>query len=120
VSTASRIATAAIVALAALQLAWHGWLSPPREANPWALALFFALPILPAVVLALLRHRRAGFWGAVAALLYFSHGVMAAWSTPGEGWLGLLQAALSAVLVVAASWDGMRGRFNKPRAPPAL
>ena len=119
-STAKRIATAAIIALAALQLAWHGWLAPPAKAAPWALALFFLLPILPALVLALLRHRRASFWGALAALLYFSHGVMVAWSSPGETGLGLLQAALSTVLVVAASWDGMRARFNKPRTPPAV
>ena len=119
-STASRTAALAIVALAALQLAWHGWLAPPVEAAPWALAVFFLLPILPALVLTLLGHRRAGFWGALAALLYFSHGVMVAWSSPGETALGLVQAALSAVLVVAASWDGMRARFNKKRPPPAV
>ena len=119
-SAASRLAAAAILALFALQLAWHGWLSPPAKADPWPVAIFFALPILPALVLVLLRHRRAGYWGALAALLYFSHGVMAAWSTPGELWLGLLQAALSAVLVVTASWDGMRARFGKRPAPPAV
>lgn len=119
-SAATRVATAAIAALFALQLAWHAWLSPPTQADAWPVALFFALPILPALVLALLRHRRAGFWGALAALLYFSHGVMAAWASPGELWLGLLQAVLSAVLVVAASWDGMRSRFSKRRAPPAV
>lgn len=119
-SAATRIAGAAIVALFGLQLAWHGWLSPPVKADPWPVAIFFALPILPALVLLLLRHRRAGYWGALAALLYFSHGVMAAWSSPGELWLGLLQSALSSVLVVAASWDGMRARFSKRPAPPAV
>ncbi|MBW8367203.1 MAG: DUF2069 domain-containing protein [Arenimonas sp.] len=119
-SAAQRITTAAIVALAALQLAWHAWLVPPVEAAPWALAIFFTLPILPALVLALMRHRRAGYWGALAALLYFSHGVMVAWSSPGELWLGMIEAALSTVLVVAASWDGMQARFNKPRGPTAL
>lgn len=119
-SAASRIATVSIIALAALQLAWHAWLAPPTQANPWALAIFFTLPILPALVLTLMRHRRAGYWGGLAALLYFSHGVMVAWSSPGELWLGLAQTALSAVLVVAASWDGMQARFNKPRGPTAL
>jgi len=119
-SAAPRIAAGAIVALFGLQLAWHGWLSPPAKADPWPVAAFFALPILPALLLVLLGHRRAGFWGALAALLYFSHGVMAAWASPGETWLGLLQAALSAILVVAASWDGMKGRFNKRPAPPAV
>ena len=66
-SAATRIAGAAIVGLFALQLAWHGWLSPPTQADPWPVAVFFALPVLPALLLVLLRHRRAGFWGALAA-----------------------------------------------------
>ena len=119
-SPAARVTAAAIVGLFALQLAWHGWLAPPARSAPWAMALFFALPILPALVLVLLRHRRAGFWGALAALVYFSHGVMAAWATPGVRGLALAQVALSAVLVVAASWDGMRGRFARRRPPPAV
>ena len=117
-SPASRVAAAAIVGLLLLQVAWHGWLDPPAHSPPWAMALFFALPILPAFVLLLLRHRRAGFWGALAALLYFSHGVMAAWASPGVLGPALLQVALSAVLVVAASWDGVRARFAGRRAPP--
>lgn len=117
---AKRLAAVAILGLFVLQLAWHGWLAPPVHAAPWAMALFFAAPILPAVGLLALRHRRAGFWGALAALLYFSHGVMAAWVTPEVRTMALLQVALSALLVVAASWDGMRGRFARRRAPPAV
>ena len=119
-SLATRLAAAAIVGLFALQLAWHGWLAPPVRAQPWAMALFFSLPILPAIVLLLVRHRRAGFWGALAALLYFSHGVMAAWATPEVRGLALAQVGLSTLLVLAASWDGMRGRFRRRAAPPAL
>lgn len=119
-SLPARITPLAIFALLALQLAWHAWLDPPREAHPWLMAAFFSLPILPAALLVLLRHRRAGFWGALAALLYFSHGVMAAWSSPGVLGLALAQAGLSALLVVTASWDGMRARFRKRPAPPAL
>ncbi len=119
-SPAARLAAAAIVGLFALQLVWHGWLAPPVHAAPWAMALFFALPILPAFALMLLRHRRAGFWGALAALLYFSHGVMAAWASPGVRGLALAQVLLSAVLVVAASWDGVRARFARRRPPPAV
>lgn len=114
---AARIAAVAIVAVLALQWAWHAWLAPP-QAQAWAMALFFSLPILPAFVLVLLRHRRAGFWGSLAALVYFSHGVMVAWSDPAVTGLALAQALLSAVLVVAASWDGMRARFAGRRASP--
>ena len=117
-SPAKRVAAAAILALFALHLAWRLWWVPPTQAAPWAMALYFSLPILPAVVLVLLRHPKAGFWGALAALLYFCHGVMLAWSEPAVRTLGLAEALMSAVLVVAASWDGMRGRFAAKRARP--
>jgi len=116
-SRASKLAAAAIVALLALQWLWHAWLAPPQP-PAWAVALFFSLPILPAAVLLLIGHRRAGFWGSLAALLYFSHGVMVAWSDPDVTGLAMAQILLSAVLVIAASWDGVRGRFAKRRDAP--
>jgi uncharacterized membrane protein len=119
-SPMATLARVSIVALFALLLAWHGVLAPPQEAAPWAMAAFFALPLLPAFVLALAGHRKAGFWGALAALLYFSHGVMVAWTTPETRVLGLLEALLAAVLVVSASWDGLRARMAKRPAPPAV
>ncbi|HEU0152844.1 MAG TPA: DUF2069 domain-containing protein [Arenimonas sp.] len=113
------LARVSIWALFALLVAWHGVLAPPQQA-PWAMVAFFALPLLPALLLSLPGHRKAGFWGALAALLYFSHGVMVAWSTPELRLLGLLEAGVSALLVVAASWDGMRARFAKRTPPPAV
>lgn len=115
-SRAAKTAAFCTLALFALHLAWRLWLAPPTQAAPWLLALWFSLPILPAVVLVLLRHRRAGFWGAMAALVYFCHGVMLAWSAPEVRALALAEAVLSAVLVLAASWDGMRARFAARRA----
>ena len=119
-SPASRLAGAAIVGLSMLQLAWHGWLSPPASVSPWLLAAAFLAPMLPALVLLLARHRRAAFWGAVAALLYFCHGVMVAWAAPADRTLGLAEAALSALLIVAASWDGLGRRFARRAPPPAV
>ena len=115
-SRSGKLAAVSILALFALQLAWRLWLAPPTQAAPWMLALWFSLPILPAVVLVLLRHRRAGFWGALAALLYSCHGVMLAWSAPEVRWLALAETLVSAVLVLSASWDGMRARFAARRA----
>ena len=114
-SRSGKLAAVSILALFALQLAWRLWLAPPVQAAPWMMALYFSLPILPAVVLVLLRHRRAGFWGALAALLYFCHGVMLAWSAPEVRGLALAETLLSAVLVLSASWDGMRARFAARR-----
>ena len=119
-SRASAITAASVLALTVLQWAWHAWLAPPQDAPAWAMAAAFCLPLLPALVLLAIGHRRAGFWGALAALLYFSHGVMSAWVSPDQRWLALAQAALSAVLVVAASWDGVRARFRKPAAAPPV
>jgi uncharacterized membrane protein len=121
VSAAGRIASAAIFALFALQLAWHGWLAPPLSVPAWAMALAFAAPLLPACVLALRGNRRAAFWGAFAAFFYFSHGVMDAYAAPEVRGLALAEAALDALLIVAASWDGLRARFRrKPATPPTV
>ena len=117
-TVAARVAAVAIVALAAWQVAWHAVLSPSTEAQRWAVALFFVAPLLPALGALLVRNRRAAFWGALAALLYFCHGVMVAWATPAERVPALVEIALAIALVAAASWDGVRARFR--RRPAAL
>ena len=120
-TVAARVAAATIVALAALQLAWHAWLFPPATVSPWGLAALFVAPLLPALALLVVRRARAPFWGALAALLYFCHGVMIAWAAPAERGLGLAESALASVLIVAASWDGLRRRFGpRPVPPPAV
>ena len=58
-SGATRLAGLAIFALLGLHFAWHGWLVPPPSAPPLAMALFFALPMLPPAILVLAGHRRA-------------------------------------------------------------
>ena len=113
--TARRWSALLCFAVLGLQWLWHAGLAPPERWPGWALALLFSLPILPSIVLWLARHRQAAFWGAFVALGYFSHGVMEAWANPAARWLGVLEALLSAALVVAASWGGMRARFAKPR-----
>ena len=81
-SAAGRVAAITIVVLAALQVAWHGWLSPPAESQRWAVVLFFVAPLLPALGLLVARHRRAAFWGAQAAVLDFCDRIMGAWAMP--------------------------------------
>ena len=102
------------VALLALQAFWHAWLAP-ASAQPWLAVALGAVPILPALALFALGHRRAPFWAAAASLLYFSHGVMEAWVDRPAWPLGVAQAALAAWVVVTASWDGMRARFAARR-----
>ena len=107
-----RYAALGIVALFALQFLWHAIALP----SGWLIAGLYALPILPAVILLLLRHRRAAYWGAVAALLYFSHGVMEAWANPAARLLALAETALSIWLIVAYGWDGLQARMAKRKS----
>ena len=50
--------------------------------------------------------RTASFWAGVAALAWFSHGVMVAWSRAGERGYALAEVALALVIVFAASLPG--------------
>jgi len=102
-----------ILALALLQPAWYLWLAPPVVLPPLLVAVLMSLPILPALLLAAFNHPSAGFWGGLAALLYFAHGVMEAWSNPGVTALAWTEIGLSSALVLSASWPGLRAR----RAP---
>jgi len=120
VSTTYRRSAIFIFALLAWQLLWHGYLHRPISAPVWLIAGLFALPILPAALMTVRSHRHAPFWGAVAALLYFSHGLMEAWADPDARVLALIEAALSAGLIVVASWDGLAARFNKKKIRPAI
>ena len=58
---------------------------------------------------------RAGFVAGVAALLWFSHGVMLAWSEPAQRMPALLLVVLALAVVFASSLDGIRARFGDTR-----
>jgi uncharacterized membrane protein len=108
-----QLASACILALFALVLAWHLWLAPPLRVPAMVAAALHASPLLPALLLLLRGHRAAPFWGAVAALFLFCHGVSEAWSAPRVRALALVEILLSVVLVVSASWRGLRARFAR-------
>ncbi|MCZ8062823.1 DUF2069 domain-containing protein [Silanimonas sp.] len=108
-----------ILALALLQPAWHLWLAPSTWLPPVFVVVVMSLPILPAVLLGVFRRPSAGFWGGVAALLYFSHGVMELWSNPEVTALAWVETLLSVGLVIAASWRGLQARAAARRPKPA-
>lgn len=107
-TTARRILFAALVLLAVLDLAWF-WHEPLAR-------IVFTLP--PALcALAVWMHRRtAGFWSGVLALLWFSHGVMVAWTRPPERLQASAEIMLALAVILAASIPGMRARFSKGNA----
>ena len=102
------VLVAALLALAALYVAWFA-----PTPDPWvALAVFAAPPAL--LALAHWRgHRSAAFWSGVLALAWFSHGVMVAWTRGAERAHALVEIALALVVVVASSWRGLRARFAR-------
>ncbi|KLI98884.1 DUF2069 domain-containing protein [Luteimonas sp. FCS-9] len=109
---ASRIVLAgALAAIALLYLAWH-W----GGAHFGAALLVFVLPPLLLLAGVLRGARSAALWSGIAALFWFSHGVMYAWTHPEQGLYAWAGIALSLTVVFSASLPGMRARFARRRA----
>lgn len=103
------------VALLALALLFGAWFW--REGATATLWVF----ILPPLALAALLRRRpraASFWAGVLALAWFSHGIMAAWSRPGERGYALVEVALALLVILAANFPALQARFGRHRADP--
>ena len=101
----TRLLIGALLALAVLFAFWF-------LHEPVALAVFAVPPLLLAA-LNRTGSDKPAFWSGMVALLWFSHGVMVAWSRPAERELALVEVALSLVVVLAASLPGLRARFRK-------
>ena len=110
---ARRFAALGVAALLALQFLWHAFLLPPAFGSRWLIAGLFSLPLLPSLLLLLWRKPSAQFWGGVAALFYFCHGIAESWAIPEALPLAVLEVALSVWVILAGSWDGMKARFSK-------
>ena len=110
------LALGGIFGLLLLQWRWHAMIAPPTSTAPWTLVALYCLPMLPCLILLALRHRAALLLGAIAALLYFCHGVMFAVGEPLLRGPALTEVALSVIVVVAASWNGLRARFARKPA----
>lgn len=108
-SSRTRARGVLLLALTSLTVLYAVWFS--GDADPWAEWLVFALP--PALLAwgVWRRRRTAGFWSAVLALFWFSHGIMVAWSRPPERAMALVAVVLAVVIVFAASLPGLQARF---------
>ncbi|MBS0213684.1 MAG: DUF2069 domain-containing protein [Proteobacteria bacterium] len=111
--SARALALSATLALLLLQWQWHARIAPPTAAAPWALALLYAVPLLPGLWMFARGHRGAPLVAAIAALLYFCHGVMFAMGTPALRTPASIEIALSLIAIFAASWSGLRARFMR-------
>ncbi|UNK43218.1 DUF2069 domain-containing protein [Luteimonas sp. S4-F44] len=100
----------ALAAIALLYLAWH-W----GDAQFGAALLVFVLPPLLLLAGVLRGAPSAPLWSGIAALFWFSHGVMYAWSQPEQGHFAWAAIALSLTVVFSASLPGLRARFSRKR-----
>lgn len=97
----------ALLALAGLYVYWFG-----RQGD-WTAMIVFASPPLLFGFLAGVKPYPAGFWAGACALSWFSHGVMVAWSRPGERTLAWAEIVLALVVIFSANWNGLRSRLRR-------
>jgi len=96
------VAVTSLLGLIVLCLAWELWLAPLRPGGSW-LALK-ALPLcLP--LAGLLKNRMYTYrWLSLMIWLYFTEGVVRAWSDkPPGNWLAMVEIALCVVLFAACA-----------------
>ena len=96
------LAVGSLLGLILLCLAWELWLAPLRPGGSWLAlkALPLALPLA-----GLLKRRRYTYrWVSLLVWLYFTEGVVRAWSDPPPGnWLAGIEILLCLLLFTACA-----------------
>ena len=95
------LATASLIALIFLCLAWELWLAPLRPGGSWL--MLKALPLL-APLFGVLRGQRYTFkWAVLPILLYFAEGLVRGFADSGvSSRLAMLEVLLTLVFFVSA------------------
>ena len=74
---------------------WYGWLAPPSVLSPRVALIALGLPLF-APLRGLLHGRSYTVaWSLFLSVLYFTHGVVEAWSSADARWLALAEVLLS-------------------------
>ncbi len=109
------LAVGSLLGLIALSLAWELWLAPLRPGGSWL--VLKALPLCIPLA-GLLKNRMYTYrWVSLMVWLYFTEGVVRAWSDRAPGnWLALLEVVLCLVLFTACT---MHIRLRLRSARPA-
>ena len=97
------LASASLIGLILLGLAWELWLAPLRPGGSW-----LVLKIVPLLIplFGILRGKLYTYrWSTLLIWLYFTEGSVRAWTDPPpSSWLGLLETLLSLIFFVSAAW----------------
>ncbi len=112
------LAVGSLVGLIVLGLAWEMWLAPLRPGGSW-----LALKVLPLVVplAGLLKNRMYTYrWVSLMVWLYFTEGVVRAWSDvlPLGRALAFVEVLLCLLLFAACAWH-VRLRLRNAAAAAA-
>ncbi|CAM8651221.1 COG3308 Predicted membrane protein [Comamonadaceae bacterium] len=109
------VAVASLIALIILGLVWELWLAPTGGGTLALKVLPLCLPLA-----GLLKSRMYTYrWLSLMVWLYFTEGVVRAWSDKAPGnWLALLEVLLCIVLFVACTFH-IRLRLKHAKALPA-
>lgn len=97
-----------LFALAALYVLWFA-----HDRHALAAMLVFALPPALLGLAAWRGWTRAGLSTGLIALLWFSHGVMVAWTRAAERPFAFGEILLALAIISLASLPGLRARFSK-------
>ena len=96
VSTLHYASIVSLIALIFLSVAWEGWLAPLRPNG--SMLVFKVLPLL-APLFGILRGKIYTYqWSSMLILLYFTEGVVRAWSDKGmSSTLAMIEITLSII-----------------------
>jgi uncharacterized membrane protein len=94
-------ASFSLIALILLCLAWEGWLAPLRPES--SMLILKAVPLL-LPLFGILRGKRYTYqWASMFILIYFTEGVVRAWSDGGlSAQLALLEVVLTVIFFICA------------------
>ena len=97
------VAVASLVGLIVLGVAWELWLAPLRPGGSWL--VLKVLPLLLPLAGLLKRRMYTYRWVSLLVWLYFTEGVVRAWSDPPPGnYLALIEIGLCLALFVACAY----------------
>ncbi|MEZ2739208.1 DUF2069 domain-containing protein [Comamonas jiangduensis] len=96
------LAVGSLLGLIVLSLCWELWLAPLRPGGSWM--VLKALPLCIPLV-GLLKHRMYTYrWVSLVVWLYFTEGVVRAWSDKApSNYLAMVEVALCLLLFVACA-----------------
>lgn len=104
-------AGSSLIALIMLCLAWEGWLAPLRPQG--SMLILKTVPLL-LPLFGILRGKRYTYqWASMFILIYFTEGVVRAWSDTGlSAQLALAEVALTVIFFCCAIFYARLTRMN--------